>query len=220
MSDTMPSRLGASWSALMQRIDALPDRERHVLLIGAIAVLVAADWLWVQPLGTKRHAVLAAVTEQADSAAAERASAEQAAAQARNELDAKAARLERELQQLGAERSGGEPLARLLRRVLARHGVDIVALRDLEVVAIDASAAAAASAPATTERTRVLFKHRLELTLAGDAHRLVAALAALDVDARPLRIEGVRLLVREGASVPQAVITLAVLGTERTWLSI
>jgi hypothetical protein len=213
-------RLGAAWSALTQRIDALPDRERHALLLGAIAVLVAADWLFVQPLGTKRNVVLAAVTEQADSTASERANADQAAAQARSELDAKAARLERELQQLGAERAGGEPVARLLRRVLARHGVDIVALRDLEVVEIDATAAAAASAPAETERARVLFKHRLELTLSGDAQRLVAALAALDGDARPLRIERVRMLLPDGASTPQAVITLAVLGTERTWMQI
>jgi type II secretory pathway component PulM len=219
MNATAFGRLGAAWSALTQRIDALPDRERHALLLGAIAVLVAADWLFVQPLGTKRSVVLTAVTEQVDSAAAERANAEQAAAQARSELDAKATRLERELQQLGAERSGGELLARLLRRVLARHGVDIVALRDLEVVEIDATAAAA-SAPAATDRARVLFKHRLELTLSGDAHRLVAALAALDGDARPLRIERVRMLVAEGASTPQAVITLAVLGTERTWMQI
>jgi hypothetical protein len=229
MNGAPMGRLVATWSALTQRIDALPDRERYVLLLGALAVLAAADVLIVQPLGTKRATVLAAVAEQADSAAAERAQAEQAAAQARSELDARAARLQRELQQLGAERESGEPLARLLRRVLARQGVDIVALRDLDVVEIDAAVAAASApsaasapdaAPAKPERTGVLFKHRLELTLAGDAQQLVAALAALDAGARPLRIERVRMLMREGASQPHAVITLAVLGTERIWISI
>lgn len=214
-----PRRLGAAWAKLTQRIDALPDRERHVLLLGAVAVLVAADWLWVQPMGAKRQAVAAAVVEQVDNAAAEQARAEQALAQARSELDSKAARLEGELERLGAERATGEPLARLLRRVLARPGVDIVALRDLEVVEIDATASAAASAP-LPERSRVLFKHRLELTLGGDAHALIAAVGALDREARPLRIERVRLLAREGSTTPQAVITLAVLGTQRSWMSI
>jgi hypothetical protein len=212
------SRLGAAWAALTLRIDALPDRERHVLLLGAIAVLVAADLMWVQPMGVKRQAVVAAVIEQADSAAAERAHAEQALARARSELDSKSIRLEGELERLGAERATGEPLSRLLRRVLARQGVDIVALRDLEVVEIDA-AAAAASAP-VLDRSRVLFKHRLELTLGGNADALVAAVGALDRDARPLRIERVRLLTREGTTTPQAVITLAVLGTQRSWMSL
>ncbi len=210
--------LRAAWSALTRRIDALSDRDRQVLLLGIVATLVAADWLLVQPLGARRQMVIAAMTEQADSAAAEQARIEQATARERSELNAKVARLQRELQQFGAERDSGEPLARLLPRVLARHGVDIVALRDLEVVPIDA--AAAASAPAEPERAQVLFKHRFELTLSGNAHRLVSALAALDTQARPLRIERVRLQVPEGASDPQAVITLAVLGTERTWMSI
>jgi hypothetical protein len=217
-SATSTGRFGAAWTALTLRIDALPDRERHVLLLGAIAVLVAADLMWVQPMGVKRQSVAAAVIEQADSAAAERASAEQALAQARGELDSKATRLEGELERLGAERITGEPLSRLLRRVLARQGVDIVALRDLEVVEIDA-AAAAASAP-VLEHSRVLFKHRLELTLGGDAQALIAAVGTLDRDARPLRIERVRMLTREGSTTPQAVITLAVLGTQRSWMSI
>lgn len=212
-------RLGAAWLALTQRIDTLPDRERHVLLLGTAAVLLAADLLWVQPMGAKRQAVLAAVIEQADGAAAERERADQALDQARSALNAQAARLDAELVRLGAERAGGEPLSRLLRRVLVRHGVDIVALRGLEVVEIDAAAAVAASAPEATA-SRLLFKHRLELTLGGDARALVAAVGALDRDARPLRIERVRLLAREGSATPHAVITLAVLSTERTWMSI
>jgi hypothetical protein len=220
MSGNFPSgRLAASWAAATARIDALSDRDRHVLLLGALAVLVASELFWVQPMGTKRQAVMAAAGEQAASAATERARAEQALAKARSELDARAARLDNELQRLGAERATGEPLSQLLRRVLARHGVAIVALRSLEVLEVDAGAGAAAPAPAT-ERTRLLFKHRLELTLGADAAALVAAVGTLDRDARPLRIERVRLLASESAGTPQAVITLAVLGTRRTWLSI
>ena len=54
---TSTGRFGAAWAALATRIDALPDRERHVLLLGAVAVLVAADLMWVQPMGVKRPQV-------------------------------------------------------------------------------------------------------------------------------------------------------------------
>lgn len=214
-------RLRAAWVALTGRIDALPDRDRHVLLVGTLALVLAADLLLVQPMSARRTAVLAAATAQADETQAELDRTEQARAEARNELDARAAQVERDLQRLGAERPQGEPLALLLRRVLARHGVAVVALRDLDVVEVDAAqpAAAAASAPAD-ERPRTLFRHRLELTLGGDAAALIQAVEALDRQARPLRIERVRLAARAGSAAPQAVITLTVLGTERTWMSI
>lgn len=215
-------RLGAAWAALGGHIDALPDRDRHLLLVGALAVLVAADLMLVQPLGAKRKAVVAAAAEQIASTQAEHDRVAQELAQSRHQLDAQARRLDAELQRLGAERPDGEPLARLLRRVLARQGVAVVSLRDLDVVEVEAGGSAtAASTPEGAEHTRLLFKHRLELTLDGQAAALVAAVAALDQHARPLRIERVRLVAQAGpATTQQAVITLAVLGTDRTWLAI
>ena len=220
------ARLTAAWRAACARVDALPVRDRHVALAGVLAVAVAADLFWVQPLSGKRSAVVTAIAEQAQSAAAERAAAEQALAQAKRELDERAKRLDSDLQRLGAERSSGEPLAHVLRRVLTNHGVRVVALRDLEVIEVDATNPAAATTPAApavaaaNERTRTLFKHRLELTVSGDARALLAAIAAIDRDARPLRIERVRLAAVESSVMPQASITLAVLGTQRNWLSI
>jgi hypothetical protein len=220
---TAANRLSVAWASCTARLDALPDRDRHMLLIGVLAVLVAADLMLVQPVSVKRQAVLAAADEQARSAQIETERAAQALAQSRNELDAQAAQLDAELRRLGTERPDGEPLARLLRRVLARRDVSVVSLRNLDVVEVDfggSSTAEAASAP-DGERGRRLYMHRLELTLGGRADTLVAAVAALDRHAKPLRIERVRLLAAQEPEIRQrAVLTLAVLGTERTWLAL
>jgi len=232
MSDAPAARtsLRTAWGAFTGRIDALPERDRRVLLVGVLSLLLAAELLLVQPIGARRAAIVAAATEQADETLAERERTEQARAEARNELDARAAKVERDLQRLGAEGPQGEPLALLLRRVLARHGVAVVALRDLDVIEVAAdqpdtraateapSDIAAAAAPGG-EPPRTLFRHRLELTLGGDAAALIQAVDALDRQARPLRIERVRL-VAVHASATQAVVTLTVLGTQRTWLAI
>ena len=87
-----------------------------------------------------------------------------------------------------------------------------------------AAAAAAAAAetasvdPSATGAPTVLYRHRYELHVGGELPVLLTALEALESNARPLRIERVRLQA-DAAGALQAQVVLMTLGSERTWLT-
>jgi len=217
--------LAARWKTATARIDAMPKRERIALFAGALALLAAAEFLLVMPLQAKRQTILSAAQQQAQHEANAAAEAEQSRFQTQAELDKQLVQLDKELARLGAGNSTGEPLTFLLTQALARQDARVVALRELAVEELQlatpvraeppAGAASAASEPAAAP----LYRHRFELTLGGTPAALVTAVRALDHGARPLRIERVRMAARDASSV-QATITLAVIGTEKSWLSL
>jgi hypothetical protein len=216
----LPPWLRAGWRSAMGRLDEMPERERYVLLVGALALVAAAELLVVLPARATRLAMAAAGDEQARSEADAAATAAAARATQTSTLQALLAQLDHDLSLRGLGRSAGEPLAFLLGRALAQGDARVLGLRELAIEDVDAAAlhapqpaAEAASASAT------LYRHRFELTLAGDVAALTEALRRLDQQARPLRIERVRLGSRDGHAV-EAAITLSVIGTQRSWLSL
>jgi type II secretory pathway component PulM len=224
------------WLPLAARIDALPSRERVLLLVAGLAIAAAIEWLLVRPSLTKAERVSQAsaqAQQELDDARTQRQSELQAQAIAwQNELTGLQARL----QSLGAGAPGDERLGSLLQRALSGEAVLIHSLRELGYEAIDElgsevqaltgqrsgpqnapadPAVADATEPPASKQT--LYRHRFELQLLGEPQALVAAVERLDQGLRPLRIERVRLKGRPGGDV-EATLTLMVIGKEKQWL--
>ncbi len=214
------------------RIDAMPDRDRLALFGGLLAIVAAAEFMVVWPLHAKRDSIVAAAVQQAQQEADAASELAQAAAQKQSELESRLAQVSTELARLGAGNATGQSLNSLLTQTLAGQGAQIVALRELAVedvqpggdpaaatAAATAAADAASAAAGATPQSTALFRHRFELTLAGNHEALITALGTLERSARPLRIERVRVATTDGTAL-QARITLAVIGTEKSWLTI
>jgi hypothetical protein len=236
-ADYIPAPLLKQGQAAVARVDAMPQRERLALFCAVLALLCAAEALWVMPMRSQRQNIGHAAAQQAQSEADAAAEAEQTRAQQQTDLEERLAKLDAELMRLGAGESAGKPLGFLLTQGLVRQGVQVVGLRELAVEDIDtlasagAEAAAAAPAPAASDAAApMLYRHRFELTLDGTPDALIAAVRNLDRDARPLRIERVRMAAHtttrsaeqtaDPAPGVRATVTLAVISNERTWLSI
>ena len=192
----------------------------------------------------RRALIVGASAEQAQQLADEQAQAEQARSARQSELDARLATLERALAALGggddrgrasshaSANPSGRPLGFLLAQALARQDVRLLGLRELTVDVVQqavtapaegvpATAAddAAIAPPAAAAAPIALYRHRFEVTLGGNPAALIDALRAIDQGARPLRVERAHLSGADADSVRLA-ITLAVVTTERSWLSI
>ncbi len=232
-----------SWQRAVQgaaaRIDTMPDRDRLALVGGLLALVGAAEFMVVWPLHAKRDSIVAAAVQQAQQEADEASELAQAAAQKQSELESRLAQVAAQLARLGAGNASGQSLNSLLTQTLAGQGAQIVSLRELAVedvqpagveagvansntAAATGAADAASATSSTAASSTALFRHRFELTLAGSHEALITALGTLDRSARPLRIERVRVAIvatADGTDL-QARITLAVIGTEKSWLTI
>jgi len=217
--------LRARGQALLDRLDRLPARERSLLVVGALALLVGLEMMVVWPMHGQRQTVVDAASAQAQSEADAAAQAAGAQAQALAELQTRLATIERDLKGLGAGKASGEPMGFLLSRTLRAQGVQMLSMRELAVEELDTAPAAAAGpdmvagAVAAGPAHPPLFRHRWELSFSGEVGALRAAVQSLDDGLRPLRIERVRIGSRDGRAV-EATVTLVVIGMERTWLSI
>lgn len=239
--------LRRTWTNLTQTLDAKPERERAAFGALALAVLVALEFLWVLPMRAQRQAVLSAAQAQLEAEQAAALEQQQQQANARAEAEARLVVLERELRAHGVGASQGETLAAWLQRALADQSVTLVSLRDLGTQEAEppaaspavpgagpaAEAAAAMAAPADTATpapgtgapeaavpTRaMLYRHRYELTLAGDAAALTAAVQALGERLLPLRLAQVRIASGDGVKV-QATLAFVVVSPQRVWISL
>jgi hypothetical protein len=214
--------------ARIDKLDALSRRDRMSLLLGLIALAIGVEYLFVQPTGTKRQRVEAALhadsTSQADaqSHAAAETAAQLAATQTRGrELQAKLTALGLKG---GTSSAGREPLAQFLARSLRQQGVVLVSTRGLPVEPINVAAAgdepAAPAAAASAADAPALFRHRTELTLEGSVGGLTDAIDRIERELAPLRIERVRLAPRGSAGGVQATLVLTTINQERTWLAL
>ena len=226
--------LRAGWARLAAHLDGKPPRERLALAALAVASLGALEVGLIQPVREQRQIVARAVAEQqravadAEQARLELQAAEQAALQTRLE------RVERELSRRGAGPAQAESLAGWLARVLAGQAVRVVSLRDLALQELDTTPASASDpgapgaggeppqdgAPDGAARQHpALYRHRFELTLAGEVGGLASAVQHLGQRMLPLRIERVHLASPDGRSV-QATLTFVVIAPERTWITL
>jgi hypothetical protein len=219
----------AAWPPLvklMAQLEAMGERDRSALLLAGLALAGAAEWFLVWPMHHQRGNIVEAARAEAQGVSDTARQAEQARTQARSALDSRTQALDQELARLGVAQSSGQQISALLARALRPQAVQVVALRELGVEEIETPPAATATAGVVADAATaapvaapLLYRHRFELRLAGDVPALLAALAALEQEVRPLRPERVRMVSADGHTV-QLTLALVALGTDRVWLSL
>lgn len=203
-------------------------RDRR-LLVGLLLALIAAfELLMVWPARTKRLAVQAAV--QADVQARQQAGSDraQALASSKSVLTAELATIDSELRRIDARGTRREPLAALMQRAVGSHELSVRGLRALPVqeITLEAPAAegaapapAAADPAASAAAPTTVYRHRVELRLAGPALPLLRRLDSVLAQLAPLRVERVLLAAAPDGSV-EATVTMFTIAAERTWLEL
>jgi hypothetical protein len=217
---------------LLAGIETMSARDRVVLLAAGLLLVAAADWFFVWPMHQQRGSIVAAATEEAQAASDASAQATSEREQVDADLQARARALEADLARLGMNRAGSQPLGELVAQALKPQAVRVAGLRELDVEEMQVQPAvtagtsangadAAAETPVSPGATAQppLYRHRFELRLVGEVPALLAAATALEQQARPLRIERMRMASSDGMAV-ELTLTLAVLGTERVWLAL
>ncbi len=228
-------------TALRQRyakLDAMPQRERLALAGALVALCFGVDQFLAMPARAKRQNIEQALQASAHELEQTRL-AREADVRARDDgLALRQRKVATELTQVGAKAAPRESLRFLLNSTLQGLPVNVTLLRALpgeevtisggdtpEPQAAAASAGAVAGAATTPADTaapannRVLYRHRYELQLQADLAPLLRAVAVLEDDVRPLRLERVQLR-RSAQGQLQANVTLITLGVERSWLSL
>lgn len=209
---------------LLDAAQALPERDRAVLLVAGLVLAAAADGFLVWPMHQQRDGIVAAAVEETQAASDASAQATSERQQIDTALQARAQALQADLARLGMNHPQGQPLGELVAQALRPQAVRVASLRELDVEEMQALPARAAEPTTNPDvpdaaAAPVLYRHRFELRLSGDVPALLAAATALEQQARPLRIERMRLASADGVAV-ELTLTLAVLGTERVWLAL
>ncbi|KNZ33511.1 MAG: hypothetical protein AD742_06380 [Methylibium sp. NZG] len=224
-------------------LEAMRQRDRLALCAALLSLIIGLDFLLVLPMRDKRFAIENAQQASVNDEAAARSSqqAEQDAHAA--ELKARQVKVTQGLAAFGAAGKQADSLRFLLSRTLQGLPVTVQALRAMSVEETEVTAAAAAGIPADASASApmaepaalalegtasdapaaaaqtLLYRHRYELRLSGALPALLSALEALEGNARPLRIERVRLQADADGAL-EASVVLMTLGSERTWLSL
>lgn len=219
--------------ALVERLSARPmaamvemrSRDRWLLIAAMLALLAGLEMGVVLPLREKRLSIDAALLNSEADQQQQLAQREAAVQERDNALQRRIDNVAAALAAVGAAAAPRESLRFLLSRTLQGLPVQVSSLRALageEIVIEQAAAADAVPAQAAASAAQPpppLFRHRYELQVSGALPELLAALQALEVNVRPLRVERVRLSADAHGAL-QAHITLLTLGTERTWLAL
>lgn len=224
------SELSQRWAALATAFDARAPRERVLLFVAMLAVLLlAADALWLSPafaewkaarerrIGAERslHSVNHEIA-QAGAQARERTRALQDEARAlRERLRQGAGDLRDTEHRLVAARE----MVPLLEQLLARHGrLEVRAMTLLPRVELGASGRDATTT-AAADNAPVLYRHGVELTVEGSYTDLLAYLQALQALPQQLLWGGMQLSVD---AHPRIALTLRLhtLGLDRNWLEL
>lgn len=228
------NKLLANWQAkAIAPLEAMSERDRLALLLAGLALVGAADWFVVWPMNQQRDSIVRAALAEAQATSDAAAKAEMDRSQAMAQSKERSRQLDADLAKLGMAQTSGQQLSALLARALQQRDVQVIGLRETAAETVEttspltsgapstasADASEVAAAPDSLAATKSLFRHRFELRLLGETPSLMAALAALETEVKPLRISHVRM---EGAEGKQAQLTLmlVVLSTERVWLSL
>lgn len=209
--------------------DALKQRERVLVLVGAVALAVfALHALLIAPEQLRQRELAARLARQGD----ERVRIEGQRRLLAGAAGAADVRLRRELEELRAGLAGGNaslealehslvPPARvpaLLQDLLARRpGLQLLALRSLPVEPLVAAPpAGGASAEAAPQG---IFRHGVEVSVRGAYAELLAYLEALEGASQRLYWARVQLRAQD---YPLSTLTVTVytLSLDRTWLTI
>ncbi len=224
----------AQWASLVARYAAYSLRERALLAVAAIAVVIyVGDALWLTPIYGQAKAVSRQTMQQEKEFAVlqQQLFALQAEATVdKNQATRDAlAGVEAELKQLDRQLAGFEQtlvppsrmsalLAQLLR---ARPGVRLEQLQTLPVQPLDASGQVLkpASDPAVPAAVPFMYRHGFELSLSGPYLELAAWLAELEAGTQQLLWQSARL---EAGPAQQArlVLVFHTLSLDPSWIAL
>lgn len=210
----------------LARFDARPERERWALAIAIVAVVYfIGDSLLVSSPLLRGRAQAALVTQyeseratlanQLTATQAELASAGVQRDKMRQELQARRSELDGKLKALDGTLVTPQAAPALLERLMGRRkGLQMLGLRTLSPVPVLARPQAAAE---TSNDGMNVYRHGVEIRLAGNYLDLLGYLADLEAVPERLLWEGVNLTVD---AYPRSVLTLRVytLSLDKAWL--
>lgn len=220
--------LRARWAALASAFDGRAPRERLLLWVAALAVLVlTADALWLSAAFADWKAARAGRLNAEQSLQRLNQEIAHTGAQARerarllqDEAHALRARLrdgDGDLRDAGHRLVAARDMVPLLEQLLARHGrLEVRAMTLLPRVEL--GGAGAAASPASGQGP-ALYRHGVELTVEGSYSDLLAYLQALQSLPQQLLWGGMQLSVE---THPRIALTLRLhtLGMDRNWLEL
>lgn len=222
------------WQAWSQRFAVLRPREKNLIIAAvAVAILFGGYSLWVEP-GLMRAELL---KKKLDQQQAEQVQLQEqiAALVARNSdpdsanraelqrLRAEVSQTERDIGTFGNTLIPPQRIPALLQTLLTRHrGLMLVSLTTLPpqpLIALPApgkdEAKPAADAPSLPGGN--LYKHGIEVKLAGSYQDLLAYVAELDASQHKLLRGGINLVVKQHP-VSELTLTIYTLSLDSTWL--
>jgi len=231
------------WQKLSTRIDAMSLRERVLIfLMAAVILLVLLNLLLLDPQFTRQKLLSQRITsEQGQIAAIQAVIQQKVRAQAtdpdalpRQQLEQarqRAAQLRAELQKTQDALVAPEKMPALLEAILKRDGrLQLVSLKTLPVSDLApapadrkpeaaAAPAAAVAAPAVADGIGTVYRHGVEITVAGGYPDMLRYMAELE--AMPWQLYWGKAQLRVEAW-PQAHLTLTLytLSLDKTWMNL
>jgi len=220
--------MAAAIAPLKARYERLNARERASLASAAIALILGVELLAVTPIRDKRNAVSQALSASARSEIEARTAAATARRARQEDIEHRLQHVQQDLANYGINGPMKDSLSFLLSRTLEGQRALVVSLRTLTSSTVPiieapadpaAAAAAAATAASSAPEERQLYQHRYELKLEGALQDLTPAIDALQNNARPLRVESMRIAAHADG-VLEATVVLVTMGTEKAWLKL
>lgn len=227
------SALQARWQEWTKRFAALQQREKTLVIAAlAVAILFGGYSLWIEPglLQAERlkktlaqqQAEQAQLQEQVVALAARNGDPDAANRAALHKLRAEVAAIEGEIGAFGNTLVPPQRIPGLLQTLLARHrGLTLVSLATLPPQPLIELPASQEPGQQKSEPTPLpggnLYKHGIEIKLAGGYQDLLAYVAELDASPRKLLRGGMRLVVKQHP-VSELTLTIYTLSLDSTWL--
>lgn len=231
------SALQARWQEWSKRFAALQQREKTLIVAAlAVAILFGGYSLWIEPgmLQAERlkktlaqqQAEQTQLQEQVAALAARNGDPDSANRAALHKLRAEVAATEGEIGAFGNTLVPPQRIPALLQTLLARHrGLTLVSLATLPPQPlIELPASDKIGKPGATSAEEAaplpegnLYKHGIEIKLAGGYQDLLAYVAELDASPQRLLRGGMRLVVRQHP-VSELTLTIYTLSLDSTWL--
>lgn len=226
--------LRTQWQGWSQRFAALQSREKYLIVAAvAVAILFGGYSLWVEP-GLMRaeqlrktldqqQAEQAQLQEQIAALAVRNTDPDAASRAELQRLQAEGAETEREIGRFGNTLVPPQRIPALLQTLLTRHrGLTLVSLTTLApqpLVAVPPTGKEDAKPMADPARLSggSLYKHGIEIKLAGSYGDLLAYVAELDASPHKLLRGGINLTVKQHP-VSELTLTIYTLSLDSAWL--
>ncbi len=227
------SPLQARWQDWSVRFAALQPREKILVVAAlAVAILFGGYSLWIEPgmlqadrlkkTLAQQQAEQAQLQDQVAALAVRNSDPDSANREALQRLRAEVAATEGAIGAFGNTLVPPQRIPALLQTLLARHrGLTLVSLATLPPRPLGELPASQEPGQQKSEPTPLpggnLYKHGIEIKLAGSYQDLLAYVAELDASPRKLLRGGMRLVVKQHP-VSELTLTIYTLSLDSTWL--